>query len=428
MLATALARSRRADGAHAPRPQLSGRPCGALRSDPPARERTDRRHGRQPGHGRDRGNRRDGVTGARRRPAGEHRPAVLPARPRRAAQRHRAFPASTPYAVTLDETATASGTCRPPAACRGRCEPGAGGRRHAGHPPAEVLSPGVTGSTQFAVTQFGASFAPDRRPAHSARALQRLRVRARAAQPNTGEPAPTGVYLHYIGPHGSPIRNVEIGITSGPCGSLPLSHLHHLFGFTPRRDLAPAVRHAAPLLGHERAAGGARRDDPLTAPRRRLTASRRPQGRRLNDGPPGSLLSCSARRPALRSRDGREGCRAAVRGRAAALVRRDGGGARTRLIPAHVGVGRGRARQPRARPTSSRSPAVRCRSSSCLPVPRSSRDWSSYLSRYRPGWHSSESEPTWVERVTASDSSPLPGAEMVTDAKHSSPLPADTAG
>jgi hypothetical protein len=29
------------------------------------------------------------------------------------------------------------------------------------------------------------------------------------------------------------VRTAEIGITGGPCGSLPVSHLHHLFGFSP---------------------------------------------------------------------------------------------------------------------------------------------------------------------------------------------------
>ncbi len=48
-----------------------------------------------------------------------------------------------------------------------------------------------------------------------------------------GDPAPVGVYLHYIGPKGAAIRTVQIGITSGPCGSLPLTIEHHLFGFSP---------------------------------------------------------------------------------------------------------------------------------------------------------------------------------------------------
>lgn len=145
------------------------------------------------------------------------------------------FPASTPYAVTLDEngdgfghvssTGSLSGTLTSPAL-------GAGATQ-ATH-QLMVLSPGVTGSTQFAVTQFGASFAPTTGDPRTL--LVHYSVYGFGlgpALPTTGQPAPTGVYLHYIGPHGTPIRNAQIGITSGPCGSLPLSHLHHLFGFVP---------------------------------------------------------------------------------------------------------------------------------------------------------------------------------------------------
>jgi len=99
-----------------------------------------------------------------------------------------------------------------------------------------VLSPDGTASAQFDVTAFGASYAPqtgDPRTLVVHYSIYGFGLGPSEPNDPTGDPAPTGVYLHYIGPRGTAIRTVEIGITQGRCGSLPLSHLHHLFGFSP---------------------------------------------------------------------------------------------------------------------------------------------------------------------------------------------------
>jgi hypothetical protein len=144
------------------------------------------------------------------------------------------FPAATTYAVTLDDGGAGfghasasggiSGTLTSPALPAGTTE--------ATH-QVTVLSSGGTASASFDVTQFGASFAPA--TGNPRTLLVHYSVLGFGLGPATisGDPAPKGVYLHYVGPKGTAVRTAEIGITSGPCGSLPFSHLHHLFGFAP---------------------------------------------------------------------------------------------------------------------------------------------------------------------------------------------------
>jgi hypothetical protein len=144
------------------------------------------------------------------------------------------FPASSTYAVTLDQggagfghtssTGGVSGTLTSPALPAGTTT--------ATH-QVMILSPGGTATAQFMVTQFGASFSPT--TGNPRTLVVHYSVYGFGLGPvgPSGIPASRSVYLHYVGPAGTKVRTVEIGVTSGPCGSLPLSHLHHLFGFTP---------------------------------------------------------------------------------------------------------------------------------------------------------------------------------------------------
>jgi hypothetical protein len=147
------------------------------------------------------------------------------------------FPASTTYAVTLDQAGAGFGHVSAAGAISGTLTSPAlpAGTTQATH-QVMVLSPGATATTQFDVTQFGASYAPQ--AGNPRTLLVRYSVYGLGLGPSdpndpTGDPAPVGVYLHYVGPRGTAIRTVQIGITSGPCGSLPLTIEHHLFGFSP---------------------------------------------------------------------------------------------------------------------------------------------------------------------------------------------------
>ena len=147
------------------------------------------------------------------------------------------FPADTTYAVTLDQAGAGFGHVSALGAISGTLTSPAlpAGATQATH-QVMLLSPGATAVAEFDVTAFGASFAPQTGDPRTL--LVRYSVFGFGlgpAQPGdpSGDPAPLGVYLHYIGPHGTPIHTVEIGITSGTCGSLPLTRLHHLFGFSP---------------------------------------------------------------------------------------------------------------------------------------------------------------------------------------------------
>ncbi len=147
------------------------------------------------------------------------------------------LPPDTTYAVTLDQAGAGFGRVSALGAISGTLTSPAlpAGTTQATH-QVMLLSPGATAVTQFEVTAFGASFAPqtgDPRTLLVRYSVFGFGLGPAAAGDPSGDPAPVALYLHYIGPRGAPIHTVEIGITSGACGSLPLTRLHHLFGFSP---------------------------------------------------------------------------------------------------------------------------------------------------------------------------------------------------
>ncbi len=146
------------------------------------------------------------------------------------------FPADTTYAVTLDQSGAGfghvsasgglSGTLTSPALTAGTTE--------ATH-EVMILSAGGSATTQFAVTQFGASFAPQTGDPRTMLVHYSVFGFGLGPASPTGDPAPVALFLHYVGPRGTPVHTVQIGYTSGACGSMPLSGPHHLFGFSPAR-------------------------------------------------------------------------------------------------------------------------------------------------------------------------------------------------
>ncbi len=147
------------------------------------------------------------------------------------------FPADTTYAVTLDQGGAGFGHVSADGGLSGTLTSPTlpAGTTQTSH-EVMVLSAGGTATAQFAVTQFGASFAPQIGDPRTM--LVRYSVYGFGLGPasaTTGDPAQVGLFLHYVGPHGTPVRTVQIGVTSGACGSMPLSALHHLFGFSPAR-------------------------------------------------------------------------------------------------------------------------------------------------------------------------------------------------